>query len=212
MDTKLKMLIMLLLAATLLSSRGDNSVNDASLAEDTARIAKTLDEVLGDNWQVKANKKEITLTSKFEVFWILLISRGSPPPEFSDKTSRKTLMTETQPSKYVIHLRVEPAMSSEIYMQRSQEKHKLMKMMSANPPIKDMTAERYEAMMEQFDKIELPRYRYPFCDIYEQLPDWRGSRIYPPKALQKIGGAKEILRVMLYQPPTEFEKSEKYGK
>ena len=103
----MKTLTLLLFGATIAIINADDFPDKADLAEIAAGDAATLSELLSDNWEVRAKDNEITLTSKFEVFIINQVSRSMGSPEFSDKTPRKLLMTETKPTKYAIHLRYE---------------------------------------------------------------------------------------------------------
>ncbi len=92
-------------------------------------------------------------------------------------------------------------MPAEEYAQKRQERQKMAYRISLGAKTKN----EYCAMTEQFDKLKLPRYRGFFAQIYEKLPDQRGDLVYPPMALQKVGGAKEILRVLLNQVLTDID-------
>lgn len=197
----MKTLTLLLFGATIAIINADDFPDKADLAEFAAGEAATLSELLSDNWEVRATDKEITLTSKFEVFIINQSARSEAPPEFSDKTPREVLESEAKPTKYVIHLRYEKAMPPKEYAQRRQERQKLAYRLSWGAESKD----EYVARYKQFDRLKMPRYRGLYYDIYEELPDERGAQVYPPMALQKVGGAKEILRVLLNQVVTDID-------
>lgn len=195
----MKAIILLLLGSTLAIIKADDSADKAQIAQHVARDADTLRELLSENWVVKAKDNEITLTSKFEVFILGLVSRNDVAPEFSDKTPRKKLLEETQPEKYVICLHYEKTMLPEEYARRRQERQKAA--MSTGSKTKDEAT----AWAERFESIKLPRYRDMY-DIYEKLPYWgHGALTYPPRALQKVGGAKEILAAVLHQVITDID-------
>lgn len=197
----MKTLILLTFAATIAIIKADDSTGKSELAEHAAFDAATLSQLLSDNWEVRTKNNEITLTSKFEVFIIALISRGGGLPEFSDKTPRKLLAEDTKPEKYVIHLRYVSSMPPEEYVIKRQERHKLAYLISLGAP----TKEEYVALKVKFHNLKMPRYRRSLCDVYEELPDGIDCQVYPPKALQKVGGAKEILRAVLNQVLTDID-------
>jgi hypothetical protein len=130
----------------------------ARIAHDVAHDAAILQELLSENWVVKAKDNEITLTSKFEVFILGLVSRNDVAPEFSDKTPRKKLLEETQPEKYVICLRYEKTMPPEDYARKRQERQKAA--MNTGSKTKDEAT----AWAERFESLKLPRYR----DMYDR--------------------------------------------
>ena len=197
----MKTLTLLLFAATFAIIHADESADKAELAEYAAGDADTLSELLADNWEVRATGNEITLTSKLEVFLISQAARSFGAPEFSDKTPRELLEAEAKPSKYVILLRYAKRMPLEEYAHRRQERQKLAYRISLGA----QTKIEYCAMTEQFHKLKMPRYSGLFYDIYEELPDRQSVQVYPPKAVQKVGGAKEILRVLLNQYLTDID-------
>jgi hypothetical protein len=197
----MKTFALLLFGATIAIIKANDFPDNADLAEFAAGDAADLGKILSDNWEVRAAGHEVTLTSKFEVFMINVAARASAEPEFSDKTPRKLLEAEAKPTKYVIHLRYEKAMPPEEYAQRRQERQKLAYRVSLGAK----TKEDYVAIYDQFLKLKMPRYSGFFYEIYEENPDRRGLQMYPPMAVQKVGGAKEILRVRLNQVLTDID-------
>jgi len=198
----MKTLILLLFGVTIVLANAAEDAAKEELARMVALDATRLRELLNDNWTIRANENEITLTAKFEVFIIGLVSRGDPPPAFSDKTPRKVLLNETQPNKYVIRLRYEERMPSEEYARRRQERQKLAHLMSLGSKTKSEAGEK----TEQFNSLKMPRYRADLYDVYQELSCYgEGVLVYPPKALQKAGGAKEILAAVLHQVLTDID-------
>ena len=194
----MKTIILLLLGATLAVIKADDSVDKAQLTQDAARDARTLRELLNENWTVQSKENEITLTSKFEVFIIGLVSRSDLAPVFSDKTPRKTLATETKPEKYVIHLRYEQRMSREEFERRRTERQKAADVLNFGAPTKD----EHQAAGDRYAEIKVPRYRGISYDVYQKTPETPYAGIYPPKSVQKVGGAKEIIAAVLGQMRT----------
>ena len=192
----MKTIILLLLGATLAIMRADDSVDKAQLARDAARDADTLRELLNENWMVQSKENEITLTSKFEVFIIGLVSRGGGlAPKFSDKIPRKTLVMETKPEKYVIHLCYEQRMSREEFEHRRIERQKAADVLNYGAKSK----EEHQSAVDRYAEIKIPRYRSDSFDVYQKTPERPNVGIYPPKSVQKVGGAKEILAAILGQ-------------
>jgi hypothetical protein len=72
----MKTLTLLLFAATFAIIHADESADKAELAEYAAGDADTLSELLADNWEVRATGNEITLTSKFEVFLMMISTKN----------------------------------------------------------------------------------------------------------------------------------------
>lgn len=85
----MKSIILLLLVATPAIVKAADSADEAQLAREVAGDATALRELLAENWTVQSKENEITIPSKFDVFFIGLISHPGPAPQFSDKTSRK---------------------------------------------------------------------------------------------------------------------------
>ena len=189
----MKTLILLLFGATLAIIKADETTDKAQLIRDVARDAVTLKELLNENWTVQAKGNEITLTSKFEVFIIGLVSRADLPPEFSDNIPRKKLVGEAKPEKYVIHLRYEQQMAREELERKRNERQKAADVLNFGAKSKD----DHQAAGNRYSEIEVPRYRSTFYDVYQKTPETPYAGIYPPKSVQKVGGAKEILATVL---------------
>ncbi len=190
----MKAVILLLLGATIAIMKADDSVDRTQLAREVASDADTLRGLLSEDWTVQSTENEITITSKFEVFLIGLVSRSDSAPKFSDDTSRKTLVKETQPEKYVIHLRFEQPMSREEFERRRNERQKAADVLNFGAPTKD----EHQAANDRYTEIEVPRYRTVFHDVFQKTPATTYAGIYPPKSLQKVGGAKEVIAAVLY--------------
>ena len=165
---------------------------------DVKTDAKVLKELLRENWVIKSDGNQITLTSKFEVFHIGMISRGSGPPEFSNKTLRSQLLRETKPEKYVIRLRYERKSPRKEFEQKRKERQKAADVLNNGARTKD----EYGKAGDQYQQIKVPRYRHWFVEIYREIPDSPFGRLFPASAVQKIGGAKEILDVYLQRQYT----------
>ena len=185
---KMKSLILLLVGVMIAAAKADSD-----FAEVAASDAKILGKLLKKNWTVLAKGNEVTLTSKFELFHIGMISRSAPRPDFSDKTPEAELLAETKPTRYVIRLRYEDKISKEELERRRTERQKAADILTHGARTKDA----YGKAGVEYAKIRVPRYQSFSCHIYEELPDSPFGRFYPPKAVQKVGGAKEILSVLL---------------
>lgn len=199
----MKTLILLLLGLTLPLAKTEDHPDKDNLAHNVASYAEDFRGLLSDDWTVRAKGNEITLTSKFEVFIIGSISRPNAMPAFSDKTTRKELLEETQPEKYTIILRFEERMPEEEYARMRQERQKAANLLTIGTKTKNESTDK----LNLFVAHKMPRYRDMY-DVYEQLPcfvNGQGRQVYPPKALQKVGGAKEILATVLRQVLTAID-------
>ena len=177
-------------------ARADDSPTNEDLADSAASDAKILGELLRENWTVQAKGNEIKLTSKFEIFHIGMVSRSGSPPEFSDGTPRNELVAETKPRKYVIRLRYEKKISKEELQRRRIARQEAADVLMDGA----RTREGYQKAGDEYAKIRVPRYRSDFpisYHIFEDLTETPYAQIYPPKAVQKVGGAKEILAILL---------------
>jgi hypothetical protein len=88
----MKTIIGLILIASLAVTKADEVEDKADLIRHVVGYADTLKELLEENWTVETKDNEITLTSKFEVFYVttpMSIGGGDPNrfiiPVFSDK-------------------------------------------------------------------------------------------------------------------------------
>jgi hypothetical protein len=59
------------------------------------------------------------------------------------------------------------------------------------------TKEEYGLAEIKYREIKIPTYSPNFYDVFQELPVPATVGVHPPKAVQKIGGAKEILAVVL---------------
>ena len=189
----MKTLALLLFGILTVLAGADDLTTDAELARYASSDAKKLGELLAENWIVETSGKVVTLTSKFEVFHVGMVSRPSSPPNFSDTTPRALLLEEAKPEKYVITLRYERKISPEELEIRRVARQKAVDALNNGTKTKE---EHGNAAKENANN-KMPRYESDLCHIYEELPDTVYGRFYPPKSVQKVGGAKEILSVYL---------------
>ena len=193
----MKTIIGLIWIVSLAVTKADEVEDKADLIRHVVGYADTLKELLEENWTVEAKKNEIILTSKFDVFYVGLISPSPNDiiPEFSDKASLDLLKKASDPVKYVIRLRFEEPMSREELDRRRIERQKAADILNFGAKTKT----EYSEAIQQYREIKIPTYSLNSLsyDIYQELPVAAGVGIFPPKAVQKIGGAKEILAVVL---------------
>ncbi len=164
---KMKSILLLLLGATLSILNANDSTEKTQLNQDVALDANTLRELLRENWTVQSNNNEITLTSKFDVFIIGLVSRGSKAPEFSDKTPVKTLEAEAKPEKYVIHLRYEQQLPREELERRRIERQKAADVLNFGAASK----EEHQSAGDRYSEIKVPCYRSGSYDVCKMTPE-----------------------------------------
>jgi len=189
----MKGIILLLLGTTISILNADDSTGKTQLNEDVARDANILRNLLQDNWSVQSNDNEIILTSKFDVFIVGLVSRSSKAPEFSDKTPLKALEAEAKPEKYVIQLRYEKQMSRDELERRRIERQRAADVLNFGAKSK----EEHQSAGDRYLEIKVPCYRSGSYDVFKMTPETPYAGVYPPKAVQKVGGAKEILSTVL---------------
>jgi hypothetical protein len=189
----MRTLILLFVALMNAVAVADEFPTAGDLAKMAASDAKRMEKLLQEAWTVRVEGNEITLESKFEVFHISMISRSSAPPEFSNDTPRTRLMAETKPERYIIRLKYEKRIPKEELERRRNARQKAADILTHGAGSKD----EYHEAGDQFAAIRVPRYQSNFCHIYEELPETPYGRFYPPKAVLKVGGAKEILATVL---------------
>ena len=199
----MKTLALLFTGIAISLAAADLVPSDAELAGYAASDAKVLGQLLSENWIVEASGNVVTLTSKFEVFHIGLYSRPFTPPlpAFSDSTPQAALLAETEPEKYVIKLRYERRLSPE------ELEHRIVARKKAADTLNNgtKTKEEHGEALRNYSTIKVPKYETHLYYIYEELPESPYGRFYPPKSVQKVGGAKEILAVVLDRIRTAYD-------
>jgi len=163
------------------------------LAHDRKMIADTL----GKEWTVTVAGDAIEIKSTFMVYWISLGDRVGPPaPVFNDATSQTALEQETKPEPYVIRLEYGQRLEPGEIRRRFAERQKFAETLVFGSASKDA----WHKAEEGFSKIRVPRYDGWTCSIYRIVPDSGnvgGVRLYPPRAVAKIGAAKELLDAVM---------------
>lgn len=154
-------------------------------AADRNEIAK----LAGPDWTIKSDETSVTIESTFDVYFVNLISRALPPPEFSHAITTEELRKETKPEHYVIRLEYGPALDRAELDRRVKRRHDLLER-------RGVTKDDWSGAITQFHAIKIPRYSGPNYSIYRILPDRPGLQFYPPSAVAKIGALKELLDVV----------------
>ena len=164
----------------------DKTVVD-ELATTAASVAKSLADIVGEDWIVSVKGRTISVESKFDVFNVIMISRSKAPP--SPNASRDVLEKETYAQKYSVQLRFAEPLAHDEFIARRAERQKHADILNFGASGKGTWSEAVKG----YTTIEVPRYKSWDCDIYRVTTETPGRQIYPLSVIGKIGALKEIL-------------------
>jgi len=156
---------------------------------------KRLDELLGDEWDVKLDDNVITLTSTFDVYFISRMPGLQDMPQFTPGQDLDNLKKRARPEKLVARLVYSPRLDDEEYKARYIEKRKLIDTMV----LESLDEKEYVEMARKVKALEVPTHRYKDqgYDLY-LVDNWLdGYSVYPVEALAKVGAASNLTRAYL---------------
>jgi hypothetical protein len=177
------------LFAILILMLGSASAADYPITDLRAQI----DEVLGKEWITSVSGNVIEITSTFDVFKVAMNARMDAPPDFNESVSQDVLAKEAKAERYVIRLEFSQPVSREEIQKRVIERQRFADSLTYGAHGKT----EWSDACDGFLSIRVPKYANSGFCIYRVLPDHPNHRIYPPSAVAKIGGAKELLDVIL---------------